>query len=241
MVDVAAFVRDGFVKLERPALREAADEARAMLWRTIPPSPDDRTTWTEPVVWTADLSGAGPFGQLAHSPDLADALDDICGRGGWRRRRCLGNIPVRFPVRPGVDDRGWHIDANTPGSDGAWAVSGRPHTMLILVLLSDVGPQDAPTRIRAGSHRDAAEVLEGRPAAQAAEFGPLLDAASAARSVEYATGSPGDVYLVHPFCVHAADEHRGDDPRFMAQAPIELSEALTPQTGSALAQVWARN
>ncbi len=55
MVDVAAFVRDGFVKLERPALRDVADAARALLWRTIPPSPVDRTTWTQPVVWTADL------------------------------------------------------------------------------------------------------------------------------------------------------------------------------------------
>lgn len=238
MVDVAAFVRDGFVKIERPGLRDVADAARAVLWQSIPPSPDDPSTWTEPVVWTADLSGLGPFGRLAHGPELADALDEICGIGGWQPRHCLGNIPVRFPVRPAAEDRGWHIDANTPQSDGSWMVSGRPRTILVLTLLSDVGPDDAPTRIRVGSHHDAARVLDGRPAASAAELGPLLDDASSARPIEYATGSPGDVYLVHPFCVHAADEHRGRNPRFMSQAPIQLTDALTPQTNSALAAVW---
>jgi hypothetical protein len=238
MVDVAAFARDGFVRLERPALRDTADEARALLWRTIPPSVDDRTTWTEPVVWTADLTGAGPFGRLAHSRELADALDEICGRGRWRRRHCLGNIPIRFPKRPGADDRGWHIDANTPQPDGSWLVSARPHTMLVLTLLSSVGLDDAPTRIRMGSHRDVVAVLDGRPASSAMDLGPVLDEATAGRPVGYATGAPGDVYLVHPFCVHAADEHRGDTPRFMAQAPVELTEPLTPQSGSVLAQVW---
>lgn len=209
-----------------------------MLWQSIPASPADPSTWTESVVWTADLGGSGPFGCLAHSPDLAAALDAICGVGGWQPRHSLGNIPVRFPVRPTAADRGWHIDANTPGSDGSWSVSGRPHTMLVLTLLSDVGPDDAPTRIRMGSHHDAVDVLEGRPAWSAAEVGPRLDAASAGRPIGYATGSPGDAYLVHPFCVHAADEHRGDNPRFMSQAPIQLTEALTPQTDSALAAVW---
>jgi hypothetical protein len=238
MVDVAAFVRDGFVKLEQPWLRETADAARALLWRSIPGSPTDPSTWTDPVVWTADLSGAGPFRPLAHGPDLTDALNDICGAGGWLPRNCLGNIPIRFPARPGVDDRGWHVDANTPCSDGSWMVSGRPHTMLILTLLSEVGHDDAPTRIRMGSHHDVVSVLDGRPAASAAELGPLLDEASTARPVAYATGSPGDVYLVHPFCVHAADEHRGANPRFMSQAPVLLTEVLTPQTESALADVW---
>ncbi len=227
MVDLAAFARNGYARLERPGLRAAADEARALLWARIPPSPVDRSTWTQAVVWTADLSGVGPFGRLAGGRELAGALDEICGPTGWRPRLCLGNIPVRFPGRSAVDDRGWHIDANTPQPDGTWLVSGRPHTMLILTLLSEVGPDDAPTRIRVGSHHDAATVLDGRTAGSAADFGPLLDEASAGRPVEYATGSPGDVYLLHPLCVHAADEHRGRNPRFMAQSPIQLTDPLT--------------
>jgi hypothetical protein len=46
------------------------------------------------------------------------------------------------------------------------------------------------------------------------------------------------MYLVHPFTAHAADEHRGRTPRFMAQAPILLTEPLSPDSDSALAWVW---
>jgi hypothetical protein len=237
VVDVAALERDGFVKIEQPELRAAADEARALLWRQIGLAPDDPASWTEPVRWASDLTGVGPFGQLARSQALVAALDEVAGEGGWVPRGSLGNIPIRFPLPPTVDDRGWHIDANTPAPDGSWTVSGRPHTLLVLTLLSDVGPDDAPTRIRVGSHRDVARVLSPEPVAFE-ESGPLIDGASAGRPVAYATGRAGDMYVVHPFTAHAADEHRGATPRFMAQAPVMLTAPLTPDSDSVLARVW---
>ena len=42
-----------------------------------------------------------------------------------------------------------------------------------------------------------------------------------------ATGEPGDVYLCHPFLVHAAQPHHGSTPRFMAQPPLHPAEAVT--------------
>jgi hypothetical protein len=69
-------------------------------------------------------------------------------------------------------------------------------------------------------------------------MGRLVDEASAGRAVVHATGEPGDMYLVHPFTVHAADEHRGSTPRFMAQAPVMLASPLTPTSSSPLARVW---
>ena len=70
------------------------------------------------------------------------------------------------------------------------------------------------------------------------DAGPLLDAASRERRVAYATGSPGDVYVVHPFTVHAADEHRGATPRFMAQGPVMLTSPLSPDSAAPLASVF---
>ncbi|MBB2989759.1 hypothetical protein FHR72_001222 [Mycolicibacterium iranicum] len=237
MVDVEAFVTDGYVTLEQAAPRETADAARALLWQRIAAAPDDPATWTQPVERTADLTGEGPFGEIARSPVLAEALDRICGAGGWLPRGALGNIPIRFPVSPAADDRGWHIDLNTPAPDGSWVVSGRPHTLLLLTLLSEVTADDAPTLLRAGSHRDTAAALGDRHV-DAVTAGALVDAASSARTVHHATGRPGDMYLVHPFTVHAADEHRGTTPRFMAQAPILLTTPLTPATASPLAAAF---
>jgi hypothetical protein len=238
MLDIEAFVSDGYVKVEQVAPREVADTARAVLWKRLGLSADDPEQWSAPVMWTADMTGEGPFGELARSPRLTAALDRICGTGGWQPRGALGNIPVRFPVSPPAEDRGWHVDANTPRPDGSWAVTGRPHTLLVLTLLSDVGVDDAPTRIRAGSHRDVARVLGADPVSLE-DMGRLVDQASLGRPVRLATGEPGDVYVVHPFTAHAADEHRGSAPRFMAQGPVMLTSALTPESASPLACVFA--
>ncbi|WP_422749614.1 phytanoyl-CoA dioxygenase family protein [Mycobacterium sp. WMMD1722] len=225
MVDTGAFVADGYLKIEQPDLRGAADAARVQLWRQLGPAPDDPDTWTEPVMWMSDATGAGPFGALVRSVRLTAVLDAVCEPAGWRPRGALGNIAVRFPVRPAADDRGWHVDLNTPQPDGSWLVSARSHTMLLLTLLSEVGVDDAPTRIRVGSHRAVSAALGDRvlDAVAAAE---IAARASADCAVVTATGRPGDMYLLHPLTVHAADEHRGVTPRFMAQTPIMLSRPL---------------
>lgn len=237
MVDVEAFLSDGYLKIEQPALREAAEQARALVWKQLGLTPEHPQDWTEPVRWAADHTGGGPFGQLCGSSGLAAVLDALCGVGQWLPRGSLGNIPVRFPLPPSEDDRGWHIDLNTPEPDGSWSVSARPHTVLLLTLLSDVGPDDAPTRIRAGSHRDVAAVL-GATGIDAVRAGSIVDAASAERPVVQATGLAGDMYVMHPFTVHAADEHRGRTVRFMAQAPVLLRTPLGPGTPSALGRVF---
>jgi hypothetical protein len=98
----------------------------------------------------------------------------------------------------------------------------------MILLLSEVGQKDAPTRIRLGSHSSI-----GRRLAPAGEAGISLRALAATGFAEsadgpevLATGSPGTVYLCHPFLVHAAQPHRGTRPRFMAQPPLLPREPL---------------
>ncbi|GAA3565823.1 phytanoyl-CoA dioxygenase family protein [Nonomuraea rosea] len=260
VIDVDQFIADGFAKVEAVVPREVGDAARELLWRRIAPSPQDPSSWTQPVVWTADLTGEGPFGQIMAGDRLREALDLVAGPGGWVPRNSLGNIPVRFPRVPPADDRGWHIDASTPRSDGTWGVSARPHALLLLVLLSDVGPDDAPTRVRAGSQRDMAAALadpqtltgESQPpggdtqaAGGAVPDGQVLDPMAigtrferigADRPEALVTGRPGDVYVVHPFLVHAAQEHLGTEPRFMAQMPLFLTSPFDPAADTPLAR-----
>jgi hypothetical protein len=44
--------------------------------------------------------------------------------------------------------------------------------------------------------------------------------------IALATGEAGDVYLCHPFLIHAAQPHHGAKPRFMAQPPLYPAEPL---------------
>ncbi|MGW0809895.1 phytanoyl-CoA dioxygenase family protein [Nonomuraea sp. NPDC002799] len=233
VIDVEAFVADGFAKVEAVVPREVGDAARALLWRRMGLSPDEPSGWTRPVVWTADLTGEGPFGEIMRSVRLRAALDAVAGVGGWVPRGSLGNVPVRFPRVAPVDDRGWHIDASAARPDGTFGVSGRPETLLVLVLLSQVGVDDAPTRVRVGSQREMAALLDER-VRDPMMMGSVFEGVGRGRRVALATGVPGDVYVVHPFTVHAAQEHRGGEPRFMAQVPVFLSRALGPGSGTPL-------
>ena len=86
MIDIDAFQRDGFVKVEQAVPTEIADAARNLLWRQIGLSPDEPKSWTQPVAWAADMTGSGPFGASAGSAVPSGALDSLCGTGGWHAR-----------------------------------------------------------------------------------------------------------------------------------------------------------
>ncbi|GAA0598514.1 phytanoyl-CoA dioxygenase family protein [Actinomadura livida] len=233
MIDVDSFIADGFVRVEGAFSRELAAECREILWRDTGCDPADRSTWTRPVVRLGDHAQE-PFRAAAGTPRLHAAFDAIVGEGAWLPRGGLGTFPVRFPSDEEPGDDGWHIDASFPGDDPADFMSYRVNAdskgraLLMLFLFSDVSGDDAPTRIRTGSHLDVPPILE--PAGE--EGLPFMELAAGAvpasehRPVALATGEAGDVYLCHPFLVHAAQPHHGREPRFMAQPPLLPSGPL---------------
>jgi hypothetical protein len=232
--EVEQFIEDGFVRIERAFPCELAEEARAIMWRDIPCDPDDARTWTRPVVRLAGYGG-GPFDAAVNTPILHSAFDQLVGKGRWVPRDGLGSFPVRFPHPDDPGDAGWHVDLSFPGGEGdaseqadfsAWRVNvtSRGRALLMLFLFSDVGEEDAPTRIRVGSHKDVARLLE--PAGEAGMSHLYLEHVGAQRPLVHATGEAGTVYLCHPFLVHAAQMHRGTTPRFMAQPPLGPAEPI---------------
>ena len=91
----------------------------------------------------------------------------------------------------------------------------------MLFLFSDVSEQDAPTRLKEGSHLDVARLLEpkGEEGLAFMQLAEKLEGIPKRKEVT-ATGNAGTVYLCHPFLVHAAQQHRGKAPKFMAQPPL---------------------
>ncbi|HEY5760669.1 MAG TPA: phytanoyl-CoA dioxygenase family protein [Steroidobacter sp.] len=231
--DISAFIRDGFVRLDQAFSRQTAEEARAILWRATGCDPEDRSTWTQPVIRLGQF-GQPPFREAANTPALHRAFDQLVGQGRWLPIGALGTFPVRFPSVAAPGDDGWHIDVSfgyeTPDfMEWRANVNSRGRALLMLFLFSDVDRDDAPTRIRAGSHIDIARQL-----APAGEAGLTLRelaadgfATSANRPEVLAVGEAGTVYLCHPFLVHAAQPHRGQNPRFMAQPPLLPREAIS--------------
>ena len=122
---------------------------------------------------------------------------------------------------------GWHAEASFAGDDGSWRlnVKSQGRALLMLFLFSEVGDDDAPTRIRVGSHFDVPRLLEsaGDAGLSYLELAERLDM-TADRPLALATGEPGTVYLCHPFLIHAAQPHHGSRPRFMAQPPLYAAQ-----------------
>ena len=222
---VTRFVEDGFVRIDGAFARSLASEACEILWRDAGCDPRDPRTWTRPVVRLGGCADP-PFVAAATSPVLHTAFDRLVGVGRWRPRDGLGTFPIRFPHADPPDDAGWHVDASFLGDDGAWRINvfSRERALLMLFLLTDVGADDAPTRIRVGSHRHVARILQGA-GATGLTFMELAQRLQPTESlpIEYATGAAGTVYLCHPFLVHAAQAHRGTTPRVIAQPPLSAT------------------
>lgn len=227
------FITQGFIRIDHAFSGQIAAEVRDILWSDLGLDRYDPATWTKPVI-RLGMYAQEPFVTSANTLVLHAAFDQLVGPSKWLPCRSMGTFPVRFPVEEEPGDTGWHVDASFPGDDPAnfweWRVNvnSKGRGLLMLFLYSDVGERDAPTRIRIGSHADIARAL--LPAGEAGlsfmEIAGKLDAMPE-REIAMATGKAGTVYLCHPFIVHAAQTHRGAEPKFMAQPPLLLREDLS--------------
>ena len=230
---IQQFIRDGFVGIDEAFPRDLADQGRAILWRDTGCDPANPATWTKPVI-RLGMYGQEPFARAANTPVLHKAFDQLAGRGRWLPRTDLGTFPIRFPSPDDPGDAGWHIDSSfaletthlNDFLDWRVNITSKGRALLMLFLFSDVGEDDAPTRIRAASHFDVARMLApaGERGRSLRELAANGFAETAARREILATGEAGTVYLCHPFLVHAAQPHRGARPRFLAQPPLPPAE-----------------
>lgn len=236
-LDLDAFVRDGYVAVRGAVDPETLAACRESIWAAMERRgvrPDDPSSWPTLVEGMDDVGPALLGAYL--SPTLTAAYDELVGPGRWKRSvrpADLGaSVIVRFPAE-NRGNAGYHIEGSYRGPDGRyWAnVRSRARGLLALILFTDVGRQDAPTRLLCGSHLAVPEFL--------APFGeegtgtdPDVDArlwrpSTLCLNVAHATGKAGDVFLCHPFIVHTATwPHRGDGPRMIAQPAVNAPDGF---------------
>ncbi len=230
-IQIKQFIEEGFVRIDNAFPAEVAAEVRNILWKEMDADPADPSTWTKPVI-RLGMYSLPAFVQSANTPILHAAFDQLVGKDKWLPCRSMGTFPVRFPSAEDPDDTGWHVDASfgdNPTNFFDWRVNWRSKNrgLLMLFLYSDIGQDDAPTRIKIGSHLDIARLLkphgeQGLTVLEMAAQFPFLPE----RDEITATGKAGTVYLCHPFLIHAAQPHRGKEPRFLAQPPLLLKSDL---------------
>ena len=247
MADVLAdaairrFITDGYVRLERGFDSDVAAECVAALWELMGLDPVDPSTWTDPVVRVGGSSAPALLAAV-NSPRVVGAVDQLVGRGQWQQRRLgYGTFPIRFPSRVDPGDTGWHIDGGF-GEPPWYSVNfaSRGRALLLLMLFSDVGADDAPTRIRVGSHVDVAHAL-APIGTDGCVFVPESHTPDCLRRpIVTATGTSGDVYLCHPFLVHGPAGHTaGSGPASWASRASTTPRA-SGSAGTTTTTAWTR-
>lgn len=223
---IQSFIKDGFIRIDNVFSADLASEARNILWKDIPSDPNDSFSWTQPVVWLG-MYVEEPFIKAANNPTLYDAFDQLVGKGKWLPCMSMGTFPVRFPSHVDSGDSGWHVDAGFPGENPNdyfnWRINinSKGRALLMLFLFSDVTELDAPTKILKGSHIEVAKLLKPKGKAGLTFMELAAGLSSLPKKEEaLAVGKAGTVYLCHPFLAHAAQMHRGREPKFMAQPPL---------------------
>ncbi|MGH3854254.1 MAG: phytanoyl-CoA dioxygenase family protein [Pseudonocardiaceae bacterium] len=222
---VERFINDGFVTLAAAVPRATVEQCTQLLWEQIGLDPHDRSGWTEPVRWVGGMTQQA-FVDAMNTPALIAACDRLAGPGRgrrWAASRCV------FRTRLKPDDAGWHVEGSyLPEGAMTWHLNlqSKDRALLALFLFTDVDDADGPTRIWVGSHRDIPALLEpyGERGVSGMRIGAQAAAASAHRHVTLATGHAGDVFVCHPFLVHAAQPNHGSRPRFLGQPCVPAAQ-----------------
>ena len=80
--EIEGFVDEGFVRIDAAFSPEVAAEGREILWRETGCDPNDRRTWTKPVIRLADMA-QGPFRRAVNTPVLHRAFNQLVGEARW--------------------------------------------------------------------------------------------------------------------------------------------------------------
>jgi hypothetical protein len=227
-IDIERFCRDGFTSLVGAVADDVVEEARRAVWRVLGDqgiTADDRSTWAQPVIRVRCLDEALIEAQRA--PALRTGYDALVGAGRWLPPGGAGDvIPVRFPSEAEPADAAWHVEGNWKGPEefhtDVWS-SGRG--LFVLILLTNVGLDDAPMGMIPGSHLYVPSVLEphGSNGLGGRAIVEAVNPTVMCRRAAFATGMAGDAYLCHPFLIHTATwPHRGRQPRFAVVVKLEI-------------------
>ncbi|MFZ4508049.1 MAG: hypothetical protein ACOYON_10185, partial [Fimbriimonas sp.] len=225
--DLDHFLTRGYVVLRGAIPRETADEWAAECYDRLAIDPNDRSTWHTsrmhmggtksvkvrefcPVVWqaTVELLGGEDRVQEAYWSDhfivnLSEGADQP-----WR------------PASP--ECPGWHKD----GDFFRHFLDSPEQGLLVFVAWTDVVHHGGPTYIAPDSIPVMAKYLADQPEGVLPNGFGFQDRIAECHDFEEATGGAGDVWLLHPFMLHAVSQNILRVPRIITNPPVSLREPM---------------
>ncbi len=253
------FNQSGIVRLPGAIAKSEVEEMLGRIWNSLRERHqihrDAPETWPEPGSRAVEqIGGAYRFMGTRHIPKsetfeqvgnavVCGALDDLLGRGKWRRPERWGSLLVTFPEsreRWDVPYSSWHLDF--PASRAMSGMAG----VRIFTCLAKLTAGGGGTVFVAGSHRLVQNLVregESIPSAEARKqlirahpwvkalcardekaerVRRFMSVGTKADGVELRvvemTGDAGDVILAHPLILHAPVANCASAPRLLLSA-----------------------
>ena len=221
------FLARGFVKIEGAIERDVALNWGARGWARIGYDPDDATTWTKSP---HHLPSRASFAVRENAPDADAAAAQLAG-ADWDNRDWdwgdgfifnLGDASGARWQTPAQQQKGWHTD----GDFFRHYLDSPEQALLTIVLWTDVAPHGGGTFLACDSVPLVARFLADHPAGVAPNDLPFEALKNQCRDFEEATGHAGDVFLMHPFLLHAASRNATRAQRIISNPVSHLSAPM---------------
>jgi hypothetical protein len=225
--EVEQFLTKGYVKIEGAFPRKVAEEWTRDCFRRLGYDMADPSSWAETRI---HMSGDKYVEVREFAPRVYDAMCDLAGEDRIQHPirwsdHFIVNLGLRAdePWQPASPDvPGWHKD----GDFFRHFLDSPEQGLLVFVNWTDVEHLGGPTYIATDSIPVLAKFLASRPDGVLPNEFDFRGLIGQCRHFEEATGAAGDVFLLHPFVLHAASQNPRRAIRIITNPPVHLSEPL---------------
>lgn len=226
--DVDHFLQKGYIKIENAFSRDVAEEWTRKCFQRLGYDMEDKSTWSERRV---HMGGDHYVEVKEFAPRVYDAMCDLLGGEERIGQPCrwsdhfIVNLGVGaedpwMPAGPGT--AGWHKD----GDFFRHFLDSPEQGLLVFVNWTDIVHQGGPTYIATDSVPVITKFLADRPQGVLPGEFNFKELGAQCSEFEEATGNAGDVFLLHPYLLHAASQNPLRVIRVITNPPVHLNEPM---------------
>ena len=226
--DRESFLTRGFVLVKNAFSREQGEAWAANAFVRLGYDANNAETWAQSRIHMPSLHSV-PVKEF--SPRAYGAICELCGgeerlsAAGWGDGFIVNlGAPEHAETwqSPSAAAPSWHKD----GDFFRHFLDSPEQGLLTIVLWSDVHPRGGATFVAPDSVPVVARFLAGHPEGVLPGEFDFKNLISQCHEFIEAVGETGDVYLMHPYLLHASSENALRLPRFITNPPIHLNEPM---------------
>jgi hypothetical protein len=229
LTQVEMFLTKGYVLVKNAFSRQQGLDWAAQTFARLGYDPNDRSTWEQARIHMPSHHRAEV---KEFSPKAWGAICDLCGGEERVKTPCLWGDGFIVNLGSEEDDDLWEPPSSvTPGwhKDGDWFLhflDSPEQGLLTVILWSDVQTRGGATFVSTDSVPVVARSLARHP--EGVRPGGFDFKGMAAECSEFieATGEVGDVYLLHPYILHASSRNALRLPRLITNPAVSLKEPM---------------